>query len=209
MDLKARDMEEIWKEIPGTDGHYLVSNLGRVWVKERKVPIVVGGVESERTIKERIHKGTKRPFKSGIFYMQTTIRYKNEVIFAGHVHQLVAIYFLGHVPSGHKTVVDHINHDGTDNRVCNLRLVTSRQNICHTKKVGSSKLQGVSIRSNGKIVSQISPVGQREKRYHLGYFNSEEEAYFHYIKALSLFNWGLIRPSEHPRDAIKRVYNNG
>lgn len=43
------------------------------------------------------------------------------------VHSLVAAAFLGPRPAGHE--IDHVNDDGTDNRVENLRYVTPAVNI--------------------------------------------------------------------------------
>jgi HNH endonuclease/AP2 domain len=41
-------------------------------------------------------------------------------------------------------VVDHINHNKLDNRRCNLRIVTTRQNLANTRaKGGTSEYKGV------------------------------------------------------------------
>ena len=78
--------------------------------------------------------------------------------------------------------VDHINHDGTDNRRCNLRtgnaLIGSNQshnNINH--KLGRNNTSGykgvIYLKDNDKWVAQI---GINYKTIHLGTFNTKEEA---------------------------------
>ncbi len=81
-------------------------------------------------------------------------------------------------PEGYE--VDHINHDGLDNRRCNLRLAT-RANNCHNQRSfkGSSKYKGV-WRVGEKWAACIRVDG-RSKR--LGTFVSEKEAALAYNQA--------------------------
>jgi HNH endonuclease/AP2 domain len=76
--------------------------------------------------------------------------------------------------------VDHINHDGLDNRRANLRLCSVSQNQANSlKRRGTtSKYKGV-CRYRGKWQATIT-VG---KQYHLGFFDSEEDAARAYDKA--------------------------
>jgi hypothetical protein len=68
--------------------------------------------------------------------------------------------------------VDHIDHNGLNNQRSNLRNCTRSQNQMNRKAFGKSKYIGVNFKSN-KIVAQIHVHG---KKYHLGYFNTEEAA---------------------------------
>lgn len=75
-----------------------------------------------------------------------------------------------------KVEVDHINHDGLDNRRSNLRVVTHGQNSTNRRAVSgaSSRYKGVSWRPGiRKWHAQIALNGQK---YHLGFFPDEAEA---------------------------------
>ena len=65
-------------------------------------------------------------------------------------------------------VVDHINHDKTDNRKCNLRVCTVQQNNMNNLCKGYSFHNTI-----GKWASYINFNGERK---HLGYFETEKEA---------------------------------
>ena len=167
-------MEEIWKDIPGYEGIYQVSNLGNV----KSLPRIM--------IKKGVFLSNEKILKSGINnlgYLSVVLFNKNTKTFK--VHQLVAMAFLNHIPDGtYRLVVDHINRDKLDNKVENLQIITQRKNVSKDKK-GTSKYTGVSwnIR-NKKWVSQIRING---KVKYLGLFNTEleaSEAYKNKLKVL-------------------------
>ena len=161
-------MEEIFKEIPGYNGLYQASNLGRIKSLSRKVCNYRGCYFSkERFLTQRISKNYK------------SVRMKNG---NKSVHQLVAMAFLGHVPCGHKIVVDHINHDKLNNRLENLQLITNRENCSKDVKNKSSKYTGVSWdKARNKWVSQIKING---KTVPLGRYKCELVASIVYQKKL-------------------------
>lgn len=115
-------MDEIWKDIPGYEGRYQVSNMGRVKSLERKVRSVNWYSHKEfwRTVKERILR--PGPVKSGHLY-----------VVLGHgeagtpVHQLVMRAFVGEPPEGME--VRHLNGNPKDNRLENLKYGTRTENI--------------------------------------------------------------------------------
>ena len=88
--------------------------------------------------------------------------------------------------SGKNEVVDHINGNGLDNRMSNLRAVSYAQN-CQNRETnyGSSKFKGVSLyKPNKSWHAQI----KKGKNYSLGYFKDEVEAAKAYDrKAIELF----------------------
>jgi hypothetical protein len=77
------------------------------------------------------------------------------------------------LPEGN--LVDHINHNGLDNRRTNLRIVSLEQNNWNTRKQAgkcTSQYKGVSKR-NGKWRVHLT---HKRKRYFLGCFDDEETA---------------------------------
>jgi len=72
--------------------------------------------------------------------------------------------------------VDHINHNGLDNRRENIRICTHPENMQNQRKIRgtSSKYKGTSWNKRiGKWQAYVQPNGVR---LHLGYFSTEEEA---------------------------------
>lgn len=81
-------------------------------------------------------------------------------------------------------LVDHINHNGLDNRKANLRLVTPTQNMWNRKKTNkktSSKYKGVSYNKDHKKWNSV--IVTNGKYRNLGYFTSEFEAAKTYDRA--------------------------
>ena len=83
---------------------------------------------------------------------------------------------------------DHKNHNGIDNRACNLRTCTAAEN-CHNRlpsRKGSSRYKGVYFKTVlGKFGAQIM---YKYINYHLGYRKSEIEcAKLYDAKAKELF----------------------
>ncbi len=155
-------MEEEFKSVKGYEGLYEVSNLGRVKSLSRTMR---SKGDSVRRVEERILKGTLD--SAGYYSVNLS---KNGTAKVRKIHQLVTIAFLGHAPSGHEIVVDHINNDKTNNRLDNLQLVTPREN-CSKDREGTSKYVGVSWKKSlGKWISQIYING---KKVHLGVFDCE------------------------------------
>lgn len=108
---------EIWKAINGYEGLYEVSNLGNVRSLDRKCTFKG---------KVSIRKGCllkKRIDRYGYYYF---ILCKDGKIKNFRAHRLVAEAFIPNEEN--KTQIDHINTIRTDNRVENLRWVTSKEN---------------------------------------------------------------------------------
>ncbi len=99
-----------------------------------------------------------------------------------HIHRLIM-----NAPEG--IMVDHINHDGLDNRKNNLRLCTRSENMrnTHKRKLGTSRYKGVSTNSgrNGKPTPNgwKAEIMADKKRHYLGIFPTEELAALAYNKA--------------------------
>ena len=155
-------MTEIWKDVPEYEGVYQVSSLGRVKSLARKS-------SSGRQLNERI---LKTPL-DGHGYCACNL-YLNGKKKLFRVHQLVAIAFLNHKPNGMKIVIDHVDNDGSNNRLENLQLISQRENSSKDKKGYSSKYVGVAwYEATSKWQAKIMIDG---KRKHLGHFTNEIEA---------------------------------
>jgi hypothetical protein len=79
-------------------------------------------------------------------------------------------------------LIDHINRDTYDNRLCNLRLATPSQN--KQNSIGTSgRMKGVTFHKGvNKWQAQIKANG---KHIYLGLFPSEEQAHQAYLAASS------------------------
>jgi hypothetical protein len=102
--------EEIWKDIPGYEGKYQASNLGRV-----KGP-----------------RGILRPFISQGGYLINTAYVNGDRVREG-VHRLVALAFIPNTED--KPQINHINGNKLDNRPENLEWVTCSENNLHRRRV--------------------------------------------------------------------------
>lgn len=78
--------------------------------------------------------------------------------------------------------VDHINGDTLDNRRCNLRLCTHKENG-HNRKLqgGTSKFKGVTWHKRDR--KWQAGIRHNGKQIHLGYFNDDVEAARAYDRA--------------------------
>ena len=99
-----------------------------------------------------------------------------------YAHRLIYFYHYGEMPN----TTDHINRDRLDNRIENLRSVTSSENSWNKPKAEgnfSSKYKGVSwCKVMNKFRARIKTKG---KEIRLGYFEKEDAAslaYNNYIK---------------------------
>lgn len=99
--------EEIWKDIKGYEGLYMVSNTGRVW-----------SCRQSREMKQSVSKGYLL-----ISLSKLGNKYKTSV------HRLVAGSFVDNPE--HKKEVNHIDEDKLNNSVSNLEWCTSKENANH------------------------------------------------------------------------------
>jgi hypothetical protein len=165
--------KELWKPIKGYEGCYEVSSIGRVKSLSRRQKHPSGSffLKRERILSPSKTKG----------YQMVSLKI-NGLRKSFLVHQLVAVAFLGHSPDGHKTVVDHINNDKLDNRLCNLQLISQRENASKDSKRKYSSFLGVTWNHTAnKWMSQITVSG---KNKYLGVFEDEIEAANAYNLAL-------------------------
>ena len=111
-------MEEIWKDVVGYEGKYMVSNIGRVKSCDWQLTHRNGKtyLRKSKIIKpSKTHKGYLRVGLCG---------HKKQKHF--FVHRLVYEAFYGPIPEGLQ--VNHINEIKTDNYLENLNLMTPKEN---------------------------------------------------------------------------------
>lgn len=87
---------------------------------------------------------------------------------------------IGHDTLNVPPVLDHINGDRSDNRLCNLRVATNQQNNFNSKSRRKGLKGAYFNKQANKWQSQIRLCG---KQKHLGYFDTEIEAHEAYCRA--------------------------
>ena len=99
---------EIWKDVVGYEGLYMISNLGR--------------------IKSFHHKRARilKPGQNKLGYRMLSL-FKNEIGKTKMVHRLIAESFIPNTEN--KPCIDHINGDPTDNRIENMKWCTHKENL--------------------------------------------------------------------------------
>lgn len=111
---------EIWKTIPGYEGAYEASNLGRIRSLARRVRLVARGTETTRSVPPRILRpGRQNP--SG--HMTVALGKGN----SQSVHVLILLTFVGPAPEGCECL--HKDGDAANNTLENLRWGTRSENL--------------------------------------------------------------------------------
>ena len=100
-------------------------------------------------------------------------------------HRLSWLHVYGRWPIGE---IDHINCDGFDNRIKNLREATPGLNQANRTKTrrNTSGFKGVSRRSDGK--AWVALIQKNGKAHHLGRFETREDAAAAYARATVSLN---------------------
>lgn len=93
-------------------------------------------------------------------------------------HRLAWFFFYGDWPKQH---IDHINGIKHDNRICNLRDVSNRQNQSNRKTHRNKHLCGTAFHNATK--KWMARIRINEKQVYLGVFKTQLEAHSVYEKA--------------------------
>ncbi len=168
-------MKEVWKNIPGYEGCYKVSDKGNVKSLDR---LVAHSRKGMCQLKGRILK----PALNSKGYRNVVLcKYGKLKTFT--VSVLMAMAFLGHKPNGYKIIVDHKNNIKTDDRLKNFQLISTRENTSKDQKNKTSRFTGVNwCKTRNKWLTGIKING---KIRHLGRYDNEEEAAAAYQNALN------------------------
>lgn len=156
---------ENWKAVKGYETLYEVSDLGG--------------------IKSLTYNKIMKPILKKWGYLNISL-YKNKESRTFRVHRLILITFVENV--NNYPVVNHINGNKSDNRVCNLEWVTESENNTHRYigKQKSSKYTGVQWhKATNKWLAKYK---LNQKATHLGVFENEYDAHMAYVNAIKANN---------------------
>jgi hypothetical protein len=191
--------KEIWKDIPGYENLYQVSNHGRIKILAKTVNSGRGGV---KYVAESITIGS---IGTNGYYMKGLYKNKRNTTFC--IHQLVVLSFLGY-KSNRKFVVDHINENKLDNRLVNLQIISNTLNVekgkRHTK---TSKYKSVCFdKSRNKWVAYYQKKGFKKT---IGRFDCEQKAHYAvqlFLNKLKNINkFAFVIPEEDKKLLTERI----
>jgi len=135
---------EIWKDVVGFEGEYMVSNIGRIKSLDRTVTLKNHYQIKTRSVKERILRLSKRSNNSP--YYIVTLSGRKSLL----VHRLVAIAFIPNPLN--KPQVNHKNGIKSDNILENLEWVTVKENAIHAIKTGLFRCYSVLTEDQVRVI---------------------------------------------------------
>lgn len=101
------------------------------------------------------------------------------------VHRLIWAIVHGEFPKGQ---IDHINGNRSDNRLCNLRVVTQQQNS-HNKQWDRRNKSGFTgVCWNKKASKWQAAISVNSKTIYIGVFSTPENAHLAYLNAKKVFH---------------------
>jgi hypothetical protein len=104
-------------------------------------------------------------------------------------HRLAWFYVYGKWPND---LIDHINGQRSDNRICNLRDVSNQVNLQNQKRATSGKTstEYLGVYKTTNIKPWRAQIDVDKKTRHLGYYKTPEEANETYLKAKRMLHVG-------------------
>lgn len=120
--------------------------------------------------------------------VQMTTDHKGYMIVSGFgrggaikAHRLAWFLAYGEQP---KMDIDHINGNKSDNRLCNLRLVTPSENMSNQRKAkANAPTRYIGVRVTGRKKPFAAQITKNGKQTYLGSFATAKEAHAAYLSA--------------------------
>ena len=112
-----------WRDIPGYEGYYQVSNYGKVKALKREINGICKGTKYKRIIKERLlaHSTDERGYIKYMLSKECKVKMYS-------AHRLV-MYAFSHVDE--TLTVNHIDNNKLNNHISNLEYLSNLDNINH------------------------------------------------------------------------------
>ena len=187
---------EHWRQINGFES-YEVSDLGNVRSKDFTF------VRSNGRVLNRKGKILKQTvWRDGYFVVCLQLHGKRVV---KKVHRLVYDAFVG--ITNNANVIDHIDHNKTNNRLDNLQLVTNRFNL--SKDSWRTKKENLPVgvyRQNGRN-SFVANIDINGKRFYLGSYKDSDSASKAYRDALNDYQTNGTLPTN--KNVVRHKVVNG
>ena len=138
-------MEEVWKDVPGYEGLYRVSNTGKVFGIKRKNILAAA------------------PNEKGYMYV---VLYKNGKMKSQRVHKIVMLAFCG---KSNGLEINHIDGDKKNNNLSNLEYCTHYENMHHAIRSGLSDKRKavVAFDDFGNKVKEYDSIVEAEADNHI------------------------------------------
>lgn len=172
--ISNSDVIEKWLPVVGFEGKYEISDFGRVKSLNYR-----GNSGFPQILKLRMDKKNHN-------YMGVSLVGYKSTVFSTSVHRLVMHAFIG---GSTGRFIDHIDGDGSNNNLSNLRYCSHRENLTFDnvrfKKPKSSKYPGVSYNANSNGTKKWRAIIAHKKvKYNVGTFATQEEAREAYLNKL-------------------------
>ena len=131
--MEDKFITEEWRDIPGYEGKYQASTLGRIRSLDRRARIVTHGAETTRLVRGRVlHPECTN--KLWHVYIRLGIGNGGMKSKTWFVHQLVALTFIGPRPDNME--VCHNDGNAANNALSNLRYDTRTENVRDILRTG-------------------------------------------------------------------------